>query len=148
MCNPLVPPCKLKWSMTNLNMEVVFTSPSYVCGERRGAPHALARLAGPGRAGRGVAWHYFAGARRTREWSGEIRPLTLRGRCFLLLFLFLVTWPLSLPRYGILIGFLIVRNRSRREVVGIFYISDPSASTKMHLTELGILPLLAAAPPS
>ena len=43
----------------------------------------------------------YAGARRTREWSAEIRPLALRGCCFLLLFL--VTWPLSLLRYGILI---------------------------------------------
>ena len=36
--------------MTNLNMEIVFTSPNYVCGKRRGAPHArvLACLAGHG----------------------------------------------------------------------------------------------------
>ena len=40
-------------------------------------------------------------------------------------------------RYGILIGFLIFRNRSQREVVGLFYITDPSASTKTHLIELG-----------
>ena len=52
-CNPLVPPCWLKCSMTNKNMEVVVTSPSYVCGERR-APHAHTRL--PHRAGPDVAW--------------------------------------------------------------------------------------------
>ena len=42
---------------------------------------ALARLAGLGGA-------KYAGARCTRGWSAEIRPLTLWGRCFLLLFLF------------------------------------------------------------
>ena len=40
-------------------------------------------------------------------------------------------------RYGILIGFLIFRNRSQREVVGLFYITDPSASTKTNLIGLG-----------
>ena len=34
-------------------------------------------------------------------------------------------------------GFLIFRNRSRREVVGLFYITDLSASTKTYLIELG-----------
>ena len=38
-------------------MEVVFTSPSYVCGERRGAPHVRALLASPRRAGRNTRAH-------------------------------------------------------------------------------------------
>jgi hypothetical protein len=61
-----------------------------VMDERRecGEPHARARsLASPGWGG---------GARHAREWSAEIRPLALRGRDFLLLFEFLVTWLLSL----------------------------------------------------
>jgi hypothetical protein len=66
-----------------------------VMDERRecGEPHARARsLAWPGLTwpGRG------AGARHAREWSAEIRPLALRGRDFLLLFEFLVTWLLCL----------------------------------------------------
>ena len=51
--NLLVPPCYLKWSMTNINMEVVFTYPSYMCGERMRDPHTLTRFA---RAGHGKAW--------------------------------------------------------------------------------------------
>jgi hypothetical protein len=58
-----------------------------VMNERRecGEPHALARLAWPGR-GRTTC---------AREWSAEIRP-PLRGRGFLLPFDFLVTWLLRL----------------------------------------------------
>jgi hypothetical protein len=55
---------------------------------------ALARLASPGRAGRGGA--EGAGARHAREWSAEIRPLALRGRGYLLPFDFLVSWLLRL----------------------------------------------------
>ena len=91
-------------------MEIVRTSPNYVYGEMN-LNIRLSRLAG-----RGVA--KYAGARCTLEWSAEIWLLVLQGHCFLLLFLFLITWPLSLLRYGILIGFLIFRNRSQREVVG------------------------------
>ena len=69
--------------------------------------HASPRRAGPGGA-------MGAGARRPREWSTEIRPFALRGRGFLLQFLFLV------------IGFMVslrgkwspnrFRSRSRREI--------------------------------
>jgi hypothetical protein len=66
-----------------------------VMDERRecGEPHAraLARLAWPGRGGA-----KGAGARHAREWSTEIRPLALRGRGYLLLFDFLVSWLLRL----------------------------------------------------
>ena len=62
-----------------------------VMDERRecGEPHAraLARLAWPG---------LGAGTRHAREWSAEIRPLDLRGRGYLLLFDFLVSWLLRL----------------------------------------------------
>jgi hypothetical protein len=55
--------------------------------------HTRARsLASPGLAGAGRG----AGARHAHEWSAEIRPLTLRGRDFLLPFDFLVTWLLRL----------------------------------------------------
>ena len=46
---------------------------------------ASPRLAGPGRARAGAMG---AGARHLREWSAEIRILTLRVHGFLLLFLF------------------------------------------------------------
>jgi hypothetical protein len=61
-----------------------------VMDERRecGEPHARS-LAWPGRGG-------AKGAQHAREWFAEIRPLTLRGRGFLLPFEFLVTWLLSL----------------------------------------------------
>ena len=80
-----------------------------VMDERRecGEPHARARslasprlawpgLAWPGRAGPGRGGAKGAGARHTREWSAEIRPLALRGRCYLLPFDFLVSWLLRL----------------------------------------------------
>ena len=71
-----------------------------VMDERRecGEPHAraLARLAWPGRAGAGRGGAKGAGARHAREWSAEIWPLTLRGRCYLLPFDFLVSWLLRL----------------------------------------------------
>jgi hypothetical protein len=68
-----------------------------VMDERRecGEPHARS-LASPrlAEAGRGGAKDVRA--RYAREWSAEIRPLTLRGCDFLLPFKFLVTWLLSL----------------------------------------------------
>ena len=39
--------------MANLNSEAILASSSYVCGERKGTPHALARLASPGWLGPG-----------------------------------------------------------------------------------------------
>jgi hypothetical protein len=47
---------------------------------------ASPRLAWPGRAGPGRGGAKGAGARHAREWSAEIRPLTLRGRGYLLPF--------------------------------------------------------------
>ena len=105
-----------------------------MCVGREGELHTRL-LASPGRPWRGVA--KYAGTRRTREWSAEIRPLALRGRCFFLLFFVFGYLAFKSARYGILIGFLIFWNRSRREVVGLFYITDPSAYTKTHLIELG-----------
>ena len=93
-------------------MEIVRTFPNYVSGEMN-LNIRLSHLAG-----RGVA--KYAGARCTLEWSAEIWLLALQGHCFLLLFLFLITWPLSPLRYGILIG-----------------LTDPSVSKKTHLIELG-----------
>ena len=87
--------------MANLNSEAILTSSSYVCGERKKTPHARACLA---RAGAGAK---YAGTRRPREWSAEIRLLALRGRNFLLLFYFLVAWLLGLRDMKGLIGFLI-----------------------------------------
>ena len=66
------------------------------CGGRK-EDHTRAHS--PRRAGAG-AGAMGAGARHLREWSAEIWILTLRKRGFLLLFLFLVTWPAS-------VGFLI-----------------------------------------
>jgi len=42
--------------MANLNSEVVFASPSYVCGEKKDCPHALAspQWAGPKRRVRSI----------------------------------------------------------------------------------------------
>ena len=106
--------------MTNIKVEVVSSSTSYVLGVRKEAPHARARslrlatprLAGPGRAGRGGAMG--AGARRPREWSTEIRPFALRGRGFLLQFLFLViSFMVSLRGKWSPNRF---RSRSRREI--------------------------------
>jgi len=65
-----------------------------VCEKRKGRPHARARsprLAGPGR---GVAWRGEARrgrayVRHAREWSAEIRFVSLQGRNFLLPFYFL-----------------------------------------------------------
>ena len=52
---------------------------------------ALAGLAWPGQGGA-----KGAGTRHAREWTVEIRPLTLRGCGYLLPFDFLVSWLLRL----------------------------------------------------
>ena len=68
---------------------------------------SLARLAGLGAK--------YTDTRRPREWSAEIRLLSLWGRNFLLLFYFLVAWLLGLRDMEGPVGFLI---RLQREVVG------------------------------
>ena len=72
-CDSLAPPCKLKWRMTNINMKVISTSPSYVCGGRREAAHAHS-LALPRS---GVA--KYAGARCSHAWFAEIHLLPCGG---------------------------------------------------------------------
>ena len=66
-----------------------------VCEKRKGKPHARARsprLAWPGRAGPGRAVARRGGAymRHAREWSAEIRSVSLQERSFLLPFYFYV----------------------------------------------------------
>ena len=71
-----------------------------VCEKRKGKPHARARSprlawpgrAGPGRAGPGRAVARRGGAymRHAREWSAEIRSVSLQERSFLLPFYFYV----------------------------------------------------------
>ena len=57
---------------------------------------ASPRLAWPGRARPGRGGAKGAGARHAREWFAKIWPLALRGRGYLLLFDFLVSWLLRL----------------------------------------------------
>ena len=69
--------------MANLNSEAILASSSYVCGERKGNPHARARsprLASPGR--------------HTRARDVRMNGPPKSG--FLLLFYFLVAWLLGL----------------------------------------------------
>ena len=69
-----------------------------MCVGREGELHARTRSSR-----RGVA--KYAGTRRTREWSAEIRPLALQGRCFLLVVFVFGYLAFKSTRYGILIGF-------------------------------------------
>ena len=88
--------------MTNLNSKAILAYSSYVCGERKGTPHARARS--PGWAWAGAK---YAGMRRLRKWSDEIRLIALQWHNFLLLFYFLVAWLLGLRDMEGPVGFLI-----------------------------------------
>ena len=115
--NLLVPPCYLKWSMTNINMEVVFTYPSYMCGERMRDPHTLTRFAG---AGRGMARHGEGRGRTTFAWMVRRNPAPrLVGALLPFVFGYLA---FKLTRYGSLICFLIVQNRSQLGSWALLYI--------------------------
>ena len=115
-----------------------------VWGEKESSTHARSlaspRLGSPGRVWQNTRAHDI----RVNGPPKSAPPL--QGCCFILLFLFLSTWPLSIPRCGILIGFLIFRNRTRREVVGssIYLTCRPQARSN----RVRVLPLLAAAPHS
>ena len=107
-------------------------SPSYVCGERRGAPHARARLA----------------ARNTQAHDVCVNglpktgPLPCGGAASFCCFCFWLLDSLRDNRFSDFLEPTTMRGR------GLFYITDPSASTKTHLIELGFLPLLAPRLPS
>jgi hypothetical protein len=66
-------------------MEATLTHQAMNEGRECGEPRAHARS-------RGLGGAKGAGARHTREWSAKIRPLSLQGHGFLLLFYFLVAW--------------------------------------------------------
>jgi len=87
----------------------------YVWGENERSTHAHSLR-------RGGAWHGMAkgaGARRSREWFAEIRPLALWGALLPFIFGYLA---FKLTRYGSLIGFLIVQNRSQLGSWALLYI--------------------------
>ena len=135
VCNPLDPPCYLKWSMIDLNMEVVLTSPSYVCGERSRAPHV--RDCSPRRAWRNMRAHDI---RVNGPLKSSLSPCAVLLPFAVFVFYYLAfvfgylafksteIWnPNRFPNFS-----EPITTRGR----GLFYISDPSASTKTYLIEL------------
>ena len=109
-----------------------------MCVGREGKLHtrALAHLASPSRAGRGMAWQNTQAHDVRVNGPPKSGPSPCRGAASFRYFCFGYL-AFKSARYGILIGFLIFQNWSRREVVGLFYITDLSSSTKTHLIELG-----------
>ena len=96
-------------------MEVVFTYPSYMCGERMRDPHTLTRFA---RAGHGKAWRR-ARAHDIRVNGSPKSAPRLVGALLPFVFVYLA---FKLTRYGSLIGFLIVQNRSQLGSWALLYI--------------------------